>query len=152
MTWEDEFGIANTLALAGWLALVLLPRWRGVLLVTRYLIPGILAVGYAVLVFLYFFKVEGGGFGTLAEVKALLSSDPVLLGGWIHYLAFDLFIGTWIAERSDRLGLSRVVQAPVLLTTFMFGPIGLLLHLMLEATLAARSAGTSHTTQAGATP
>ena len=55
-----------------------------------------------------------------------------MLAGWLHYLAFDLLIGIDIARRSDRLGLSRLLQAPLLLTTFMFGPLGYLLMLAIE--------------------
>jgi hypothetical protein len=64
-------------------------------------------------------------------------SDPVLVAGWIHYLAFDLFVGTWIASEADRLGWNRVVQAPILIATFMFGPIGLLLFFIMRASQSA---------------
>lgn len=135
MSWEDWFGIANTVALTGWAALVLLPRWRSLLITAGYVLPALLSAGYATLVLIYFFRVEGGGYGTLAEVKALLASEPVLLAGWVHYLAFDLFIGGWIAMRSDSLGVSRLIQAPLLAATFMFGPLGLLLFLATEAAI-----------------
>jgi Domain of unknown function (DUF4281) len=88
---------------------------------------GLLAVLYSTLIFLFFFRGNGGGFATLAQVKALFSSDPVLLAGWVHYLAFDLFVGVWIADRLDAQRVSRLVQAPILIATFFFGPFGLLL-------------------------
>ncbi|MEM9315304.1 MAG: abscisic acid-deficient protein Aba4 family protein, partial [Pseudomonadota bacterium] len=56
-----------------------------------------------------------------------------LLAGWIHYLAFDLFVGAWIATEADRLGLSRLLQAPLLVATFMFGPVGLALFLVMRS-------------------
>lgn len=82
---------------------------------------------YAVLIPMVFADVPGGGFGTLAAVQALFASPAVALAGWVHYLAFDLFVGLWIAARADAAGVSRWLQAPVLATTFLFGPIGLLL-------------------------
>jgi len=39
-----------------------------------------------------------GGFGSLADVKLLFGKDELLLAGWVHYLAFDLFIGAWRAR------------------------------------------------------
>jgi hypothetical protein len=45
----------------------------------------------------------------------------------MHYLAFDLFVGAWIAGETERAGLSRLVLIPVLPLTFMFGPAGFLL-------------------------
>lgn len=127
-SWESWFGAAGTLAMAGWAALILLPRRAWLLRVLRQGVVVALAFLYAVLILGYFFTVEGGGYGTLAEVRALFMSDPVLLAGWVHYLAFDLFVGIWIAERADALGLHRVLQVPILIATFMFGPVGLLLH------------------------
>ena len=97
----------------------------------------LMAVLYSVLITVYFFRVEGGGFSSLAAVQALFTSREVALAGWVHYLTFDLFVGLWIAEKSDSLGIARIVQAPVLVTTFMFGPLG---FLMFQAVLAFNSA------------
>jgi hypothetical protein len=64
-------------------------------------------------------------------------SDAGLLAGWVHYLAFDLFIGTWIAVEADRRGIHRLLQAPILVATFLFGPLGLLFYTLTGATLQA---------------
>ncbi len=130
VNWAAMFDLVGPPALAGWLLLVLAPRWSWLLSAMRWLIAGGLAIVYAALVLVYFFRVDGGGYGSLAEVKALFQSDPVLLAGWVHYLAFDLFVGIWLAERLDAVRVSRLVQAPILLATFMFGPIGLLLGML----------------------
>ena len=130
------FGAAGQVAITGWAALVLLPRHRYVLAAVRNGAVLALAVLYAGLILATFTSAEGGGFGTIAEVRALFASDPVLVAGWVHYLAFDLLVGAWIAEAADRAGLSRLVQAPILLATFLFGPLGYLLH---QATAALRA-------------
>jgi hypothetical protein len=127
MSFEQGFSLASTLAMIGWLALICLPRWSLLTVVVRFGLVGLLSVAYAVLIMVYFFRVEGGGFGSITEVRQLFLSDGGLLAGWIHYLAFDLFVGLWIAERADRAQLSRLLQAPILLATFMFGPLGLLM-------------------------
>ena len=129
MTPETLFSVCNMLAAAAWLAVLLLPRWPALKAGIRFGAVGVLCAVYACLVFTSFFAVEGGGFSSLAAVKRLFASDPVLLAGWIHYLAFDLFVGVWLAERLDQLKVSRIVQAPILMTTFMFGPVGLLIGL-----------------------
>lgn len=127
MSWENLFCLSSTAALAAWLWLIALPRWPQVLAGLRFGLIGALCVVYAALVLVFFFRVEGGGFGSLVQVRALFASDPMLLAGWLHYLAFDLFTGLWIAGRLDAAGVPRLVQAPVLAATFMFGPLGLLL-------------------------
>lgn len=127
MSFEQGFSLASTLAMVGWVVLVLLPRWTILLSGLRFGIIGLLSVAYVTLIMVYFFRIEGGGFGSISEVRQLFLSDGGLLAGWIHYLAFDLFVGLWIAEKADRTGLSRLIQAPILIATFMFGPLGLLM-------------------------
>jgi len=134
MSPDTVFSIASSTAMAGWMLLILAPRWAALIAFIRFGLIGALSLTYAVLVFVYFFRVEGGGFGSIAEVRALFTSDPVLVAGWVHYLAFDLFIGTWIAVEADRRGYNRLLQAPMLVATFMFGPLGLLLFYLTRAT------------------
>ena len=59
-------------------------------------------------------------------MRQLFDRDGLLAAGWLHYLAFDLFVGTWIARRAGQLGIAHVAILPVLALTFLFGPIGLL--------------------------
>lgn len=139
MSAETVFSITSSAAMAGWLLLVFLPRWPALIAFIRFGLIGALSLTYAVLVFVHFFRVEGGGFGSIAEVRALFMNDAVLVAGWVHYLAFDLFVGTWIAVEADRRRWNRVLQAPILLATFMFGPLGLLLFYLTRAAEAALS-------------
>ena len=147
MDWNATFSLLNLLAMAGWIVLLLPPRRGTVLgLVPGLLVPGAIAVAYTALMGAHF-AAAGGGYGSIAEVRALFASDPVLVAGWGHYLAFDLLIGVLLADRLDRAGVIRWLQAPVLLATFMFGPAGWLLGLATEAAARVRTrrAGTPST-------
>jgi hypothetical protein len=62
-------------------------------------------------------------------VQAIFASKGGAVVGWIHYLAFDLFVGLWIARDADAKNFSRLLQAPILLATFLAGPLGLLVWL-----------------------
>jgi Domain of unknown function (DUF4281) len=136
MNYETIFGLANPAASLAWVGMIFLPRWKAFDRIVFFgLIPAF-CLAYSSLVLVHFFRVEGGGFGSLADVKSLFSSDPVLLAGWIHYLAFDLFVGRWIASEADKMGISRLIQGPILFGTFMFGPLGLLVFHILSAGLA----------------
>lgn len=134
---DTVFSFASSVALGGWLLLIFAPRWPALVAFIRSGLIGALSLTYAVLVFVYFFRVEDGGFGSIAEVRALFLSDAVLTAGWVHYLAFDLFVGTWIAIEADRRGYNRLLQGPLLVVTFMFGPLGLLLFSITRASEAA---------------
>jgi len=77
-----------------------------------------------------------GGFGSLADVAALFSQPGLLLAGWVHYLAFDLFIGAWEVRDARRHSVSHLLVIPCLITTFLLGPIGLLAYVILRVTKA----------------
>jgi hypothetical protein len=132
---EQLFSLCGTLVLPGWLLLVFLPRWKWTArLVCPVLIPLLLALVYLWLVATTFGRTPGG-FGSLAEVSLLFQNPRALLAGWIHYLAFDLFIGSWEVRDAQRAGLHHLLVVPCLVLTFLFGPVGLLLYFILRASL-----------------
>lgn len=131
---ETIFSTASTLAMIGWIVLVFLPRrWPVLNAVPALIVPGLIAIAYAGIILPALGNgPDGGGFSTLDGVMALFTSPAAVLAGWLHYLAFDLLVGVMIAREEDRQGISRLVQAPILFMTFMFGPAGFLLHLVVS--------------------
>ena len=89
---------------------------------------GWLALGYVALLLGHW---GPGGFGSLAEVRQLFERPGLLAAGWLHYLAFDLFVGTWIARDAAQRGLPHLAVLPCLALTFLFGPAGLLAYALL---------------------
>ena len=77
-------------------------------------------------------------FNTLAGVKSLFQNDALLLAGWIHYLAFDLFVGSWEVRDANRLGIHHLLVIPCLVCTLMLGPAGLLAYFVLRVILRGR--------------
>lgn len=136
MDAELIFRIANSMALAGWLALLaspLAPRLAQA--VSGLAIPLLLAVAYSGLI-MAFWSSGQGGFDSLAHVAQLFQSRQLLLAGWIHYLAFDLFVGAWIVRSARESGVAFWAVVPCLVLTFLFGPAGFLLF---NAIVAAKS-------------
>jgi len=140
MNWESLFGFVNLAAMIAWIALILLPRWPALLAACLYLGVGLLCLIYAT----GLFSVMGGlvdpvgpdlgeaGFSTIEGVRAIFASNGGVTIGWTHYLAFDLFVGIWIARDADAKQFSRILQAPILLATFMAGPVGLFIWLIVR--------------------
>lgn len=129
---EFLFSAANSLAMAGWVALLAFPRRRlANWWISGLIIPGLLSAFYVALLVIH---VPGaaGGFSSLAGVAALFATPGVLLAGWVHYLAFDLFLGAWMARRATAEGLPLWALLPALPVTFLVGPAGLLLFLALR--------------------
>jgi hypothetical protein len=80
----------------------------------------------------------------LADILLLLASDmptpdivvglfeerEVVLIGWLHYLAFDLFVGRWTWQRLMATQQPLYVSFPVLFFSMMVAPLGALLGLI----------------------
>jgi hypothetical protein len=128
---EQLFSICSALAMLGWVLLAVLPRQRIAHLVAAIAIPIVIALVYLFLIAQYFGSAEGG-FGSLADVAALFANPALLLAGWVHYLAFDLFIGAWEVRDSQRHKIPHAFVIPCLFLTFMLGPIGLLTYFALR--------------------
>jgi hypothetical protein len=129
MTPAILFSIANPVALLGWLVLIAGIITNRPLLRDRIAgtyIPLALAVAYTLLILIFWWGTEGG-FDTLANVQKLFASPWAALAGWVHYLAYDLFIGALVSRQIMERGISRLVLIPVLPLAFLFGPIGFLL-------------------------
>ena len=133
MSAEALFSLAGAITMPGWLLLALLPRWKwSARLICSAVIPALLGVLYVGL-----FVVHGpgseGGFSSLADVSSLFSNPFLLLAGWIHYLAFDLFVGAWEVRDAQRLQIPHLLVLPCLVLTLMLGPTGLLVYLVVRA-------------------
>lgn len=131
MALETIFQICQALALAGWVCLALAPVARARLTGTARLIALVLAAAYLI----QFFTITtptGGDFSTLAGVSALFAQPGNVMMGWTHYLAFDLWVGSWEIEDAGRRGMPHWMVLPCLLFTLMLGPIGLLLYFALR--------------------
>jgi hypothetical protein len=126
MSAEQIFALCNPIALAGWILLIATPRrgWASTLVAGR-LLPLLLADIYLTLLATHWGEGHGG-FGALSGVAALFSNHWLLLAGWIHYLAFDLFVGSWEVRDAELNSISHWLVIPCLVLTFLFGPVGLL--------------------------
>jgi len=128
---ETWFSLAGTVAGAAWVALILVPmrfEWPRRL---AWGAAGANALLYSGLI-LGFWSSGKGDFSSLAGVASLFATPGLLLAGWVHYLVFDLLVGTWERGEARRLGMPQWMLVPALVMTFLLGPIGWLLFLMLR--------------------
>ncbi len=133
MTLEQMFSLCSAFAAIGWLLLIFLPRWR---VTGRLVISGFwslaLSLVYLVLVARWMPGADGG-FGSLAEVRALFGVEALLLAGWVHYLAFDLFVGAIEMKQAKEAGIPHLLMVPILLLTFLLGPVGLVVFFVVKS-------------------
>ena len=130
------YKIVNLSVLPAWGLLMFAPNWR---LTERCVhaafMPLILAA-----VYIYFLGwgiffgggAEGAGMGSLNAVMTLFDSPVSMIAGWVHYLAFDLFVGAWIVRDGQRRGTGPLLRLPCLVFTLMFGPVGLAMYFVVR--------------------
>ncbi len=132
MNLELIFSISNMLSVSGWIILaasIWLKPAR--VLVSFAIVPTMLAFLYAALIAAHFQSApESGNFNSLKGLSLLFEYRPLLLAGWVHYLAFDLLIGTWELQDAQNTGIAFPILLPCLFMTLMFGPIGFLMYLL----------------------
>lgn len=136
MTYDILFSLVNLSVFPAWALLILAPKWSFTeSLVHSMLYPLVLGAlyvgGFAMIIFAGH-GAEGGGFTSIEGVRALFASDAGIFIGWTHYLVFDLFVGAWEARDAKRRGFNHWLLIPCLFLTFMAGPLGLLLYLVLR--------------------
>ena len=127
------FDICRYIVLASWALIILAPRWQW----TRRLIFSVWMPGFFALCYLYASYSalpfpEGTSLSSLQGVLDWFREPWVMLAGWLHFYAFDLFIGAWQVRDSERYGISHYWIIPCLLLTLYLGPLGLLLYFIIR--------------------
>jgi Domain of unknown function (DUF4281) len=135
-TLSNYFKVATAIAMSGWLALIIFPNAPFTEQYVVGIAAALLAVIYGYLLIFGKKYDEGakmsGNFSTLKGVVSLFKTPRAVLVGWIHYLAFDVVIGLYILKNSQHYGINHWLVVPCLLLTLMFGPLGLLMYLLLR--------------------
>lgn len=140
MTPAQIFSAANIVALVAWVLLAVLPRQRWITsIVSGVVVPASFAIAYIIIIASQWGS-STGGFSTLDGVSALFGNRWLLLAGWLHYLAFDLLVGTWEVSDARQRGMPHAAVVPCLALTFMFGPAGWLLYYGVRISLTRTSA------------
>jgi hypothetical protein len=130
MSLEQVFSLANLAVLPGWLLIALAPRWRWSQRYATLVTPLTLGPLYAWLLVSNWGQM--GGFGSLEQVAQLFENRALLLAGWVHYLVFDLFTGSWETRDAAARGIPLWAVIPCLVLTFLLGPVGLMFYLAMR--------------------
>jgi hypothetical protein len=133
MSPQQVFSIVNAVALLAWIMLAVLPGRPWVRkTITTTVVPSFFAVLYIAIAVTLVGRVPGG-FSTLAGVATLFTNPWLLLAGWVHYLCFDLLVGSWELQDARERGISHLLVFPCLALTFLFGPAGWLLYTVVRS-------------------
>ena len=130
---ELLFNICNITILIVWAAILFFPRTSfSKLLISFPWIP--LGISF---LYIYFIIISGGladaDFTSLDGIVSLFkkATPESAAAGWLHYLAFDFWVATWIIRHSQKHEIKHIFIIVPLLFTFMMGPVGILIYCIL---------------------
>ncbi len=132
MDANSLFNFGNSFIIIGWLLLIMVPNWKYTQSIILNGIIVLFSILYSYLILKDIGSFNPNSFSTLANVKTLFTQDSAVAAGWLHYLAFDLFVGAFIVRKGNSLGISRWLYTLCLPFTFMFGPMGYLLYFIIK--------------------
>lgn len=117
-----------------WLLMLFLPAWRRTAQIVRSpWIAAPAALLYTALVLPQLPSVLSTVANPdLAGVMALLATPLGTTLAWVHFLAFDLFVGRWVYLNSRERGLNPWLVSPLLVVVLLLAPAGLLLYLLVR--------------------
>jgi hypothetical protein len=121
------FDLSGLLVLPFWALMIVAPAWG----VTRRLVSSPLIVAGPMLVYAALVLPDIANVlplvmqPKLPEIAALLGTERGATIGWMHFLAFDLFVGRWVFLDARERRISPLVTSPILFFVLMLGPIGL---------------------------
>ena len=134
MSPDSIFQTCSPIAMVGWIVLLIIsPFWSSFDKFLIGIIITLFAIVYIWLIFQVFTPGDFQKFGSLNGVMELFTDKTAVTAGWVHYLAFDLLTGIWIKKNALKYNIHHLILIPCLLLTFMLGPIGLLLYLLVRS-------------------
>ena len=69
---------------------------------------------------------------SLDNLYTLFSAESFLLVFWLHFLALNLFLGSWISRDGAKYNLPRGLVFIPLLLVYFTGPVGLVLYWLIR--------------------
>jgi len=99
----------------------------------------ILILGSLYLYLFYYFLNSGYDFFEnfnlylgLYDLADLLENEAFLILFWVHFLAINLFCGSWIVKDSQKLHMSKILVFFPLIITYFAGPIGVFIYWLIR--------------------
>ena len=136
LTFENIYLWTNIGLLPFWLMLIIIPNSRLTqFLINSIILPLILSVTYVYIIYqtillnepmFEIFKL----YLSLENLYTVFATESFLLVFWIHFVAINLFVGSWISRDSVKYNIKRGLIFLPLILVYFTGPLGLVIHWM----------------------
>ena len=134
LTFDNIYFWSNLGILPFWLMLIFIPNSKFTqILVNSVIIPLILATAYIYVFyqtilldesFLEIFTI----YSKLENLYTVFATESFLLIFWLHFLALNIFLGSWVSRDGIKYNMPRIILSTILIIIFFTGPLGLVMH------------------------
>ena len=144
LTFENIYMWINFGILPFWVMLIIIPNSKVTqFFVNSIILPLILSTAYVYVIYQTIlleepifdvFKLYLG----LDSLYTIFATESFLLIFWLHFLALNLFLGSWISKDGIRYNMSRSLVVTPLILVYFTGPLGLVLYWLIRVFCAKR--------------
>ena len=144
LTFENIYLRTNFGILPLWLMLIIIPNSKFTqFFVNSIIVPLIVSATYTYIIYqailmdepiFDFFKL----YLSLDNLYTLFATESFLLVFWLHFLALNLFLGSWISRDGIKYNMPRSLVFLPLILVYFTGPLGLVLYWIIRVFYAKR--------------
>ena len=143
-TFETMYLWTNLGILPFWLMLIFIPNSRVTqIFVNSIILPLILSATYIYIIYQAILMDEPMSdvfklYLSLDNLYTLFATESFLLIFWLHFLALNLFLGSWISRDGIKYNVPRSLAFFPLILVYLAGPLGLVLYWIIRIFYAKR--------------
>ncbi len=144
LTHDNIYLWTNLGVLPFWLMLIIIPNSKFTqFFVNSIILPLVLSATYIYLIYeaimvdeslFEVFKL----YLSLDNLYTLFATESFLLIFWLHFIALNLFLGSWISRDGVRYNMPRKIVFVPLILVYLSGPVGLVLYWIVRVFYAKR--------------
>ena len=144
LTFENIFFWSNFGILPFWLMMIIIPASRFTqFFVNSIILPLILSTTYIYILYqatlldeslVDIFKL----YLSLDDLYTIFATESFLLIFWLHFLALNLFLGSWMSRDGVKYNIPRSIVFLPLFLVYFIGPVGLVLYWLIRIFYAKR--------------
>ena len=138
LTFENIYIWTNLGILPFWLMIIFIPNSRiSQIFVNSIILPLLLSVSYIYVIYqailldesiIEIFKL----YLSLEDLYTVFATESFLLIFWLHFLALNLFLGSWVSRDAVKYNMSKTIAFFPLILIYFSGPIGLVIYWLIR--------------------
>ena len=138
LTFEGIYLWTNLGIIPFWLMLIIIPNSKVTqIFVNSVILPLILAAAYVYTIYQTILLDEPVFdvfrlYLNLDSLYTIFATESFLLVFWLHFLALNLFLGSWVSRDAVKYNMPRSLVFIPLILIYLSGPVGLILYWLIR--------------------